>query len=99
MLRSFFVIGLPLMKNAIFTMALVEFFQFWNDLLMALTFTTNPDLQTIQVGLLNFRGEFGSMQYGPLMAGICINVGGILVLYLFLNQRIMKGLAGGALKG
>lgn len=99
MLRSFFSIGLPLMKNAIFTIALIEFFSIWNDLLVALTFTTNPELATIQVGLLNFRGEFGSIEYGPLFAGICVNVFGTLLIYLFLNQRIMRGLAGGALKG
>jgi raffinose/stachyose/melibiose transport system permease protein len=99
MLRSFFVIALPMMKNAIITIALVQFFNIWNDLLIALTFTTNPANATVQVGLLNFSGEYGSLQYGPLFAGICINVGGLLVLYLFLNQQIMKGLASGAVKG
>ena len=57
------------------------------------------DLRTIQVGLLNFTGEFGSTQYGPLFAAICINVFGILLIYLFLNQKVMKGLTAGAVKG
>jgi raffinose/stachyose/melibiose transport system permease protein len=51
------------------------------------------------VGLLNFSGEFGSTQYGPLFAAICVNVLAILVIYLFLNQRIMRGLTAGSLKG
>ena len=88
-----------MVRNAVFTVALVQFFFIWNDLLIALTFTNNADLSTIQVGLLNFTGEFGAVQYGPLFAAICINVFGTLVLYLFLNQRVMKGLAGGAVKG
>ena len=54
-LRSFFVIGLPMMKNAILTVALVQFFSVWNDLLIALTFTTRPELATIQVGLLSLQ--------------------------------------------
>ncbi|KJC64334.1 carbohydrate ABC transporter membrane protein 2, CUT1 family [Agreia bicolorata] len=98
-IRSFFVIGFPMVRNGIFTIALVQFFFIWNDLLIALTFTNSSDLRTIQVGLLNFTGEFGATQYGPLFAAICINVFGTLVLYLVLNQRVMKGLTAGAVKG
>jgi raffinose/stachyose/melibiose transport system permease protein len=39
------------------------------------------------------------VQYGPLFAAICINVFGTLAIYLFLNQRVMKGLAAGSVKG
>lgn len=97
--RSFFSIAVPMARNAIFTVALVQFFFLWNDLLIALTFTTDSSLRTIQVGLLNFTGEFGATQYGPLFAAICINVLGLLAIYLFLNKRVMAGLAGGAVKG
>ena len=99
MIRAFFFIGMPMMRNAIFTVAIVQFFQIWNDLLFALIFAGQRRLNTIQVGLLNFSGEYGSVNYGPLFAAICITVGGILVLYLFLNQRIIQGLSAGAVKG
>jgi ABC-type glycerol-3-phosphate transport system permease component len=36
---------------------------------------------------------------GVLLAAICITVGGVLVLYLFLTQRIIRGLSAGAVKG
>jgi raffinose/stachyose/melibiose transport system permease protein len=98
-LRSFVSIGFPMMKNAVFTIALVQFFFMWNDLLIALTFTTNDELRTIQVGLLNFTGQFGVVQYGPTFAAICLSVLPIFVLYIFLNQRVMKGLAAGSVKG
>jgi raffinose/stachyose/melibiose transport system permease protein len=99
MTRAFFSIGFPMMRNAVITVAIVQFFLIWNDLLIALIFGGKKSLNTIQVGLLNFSGEYGAINYGPLFAAICITVGGILVLYLFLNQRIMKGLAAGAVKG
>ena len=97
--RIFFSIGFPLVRNAIFTVALVQFFFIWNDLLIALTFTTSDDLRTIQVGLLNFTGQFGQIQYGPTFAAISINVIGTLAIYLFLNQQVMKGLTAGSVKG
>ncbi|WP_405009947.1 carbohydrate ABC transporter permease [Kitasatospora sp. NBC_01539] len=98
-LRSFWTISLPMIRNAILTVGLVQFFFIWNDLLVALTFTNSQDLRTVQVGLLNFTGDFGATQYGPLFAAICINVAGTLLIYLFLNQKVMKGLTGGAVKG
>jgi raffinose/stachyose/melibiose transport system permease protein len=98
-IRSFVSVGFPMVRNAVFTVALVQFFFIWNDLLIALTFTNSNALRTIQVGLLNFQGEYGQVQWGPLFAAISINVFGTLVLYLFLNERVMKGLASGAVKG
>ncbi|MBK4347105.1 carbohydrate ABC transporter permease [Lacisediminihabitans changchengi] len=99
MLRSFFSIGFPMVRNAVFTVALVQFFFIWNDLLIAITFTSSSDTATVQVGLLNFSGQYGATQFGPLLAAICVNVVGILIIYLFLNQRIMRGLAAGSVKG
>jgi raffinose/stachyose/melibiose transport system permease protein len=98
-IRSFWSIGFPMMRNAVFTIALVQFFFLWNDLLIALTFTTQDYLRTVQVGLLNFTGQFGAVDYGPTFAAICINMFIVLVLYIFLNQRVMRGLAAGAVKG
>ncbi|KHL10026.1 UNVERIFIED_CONTAM: ABC transporter permease [Mumia flava] len=98
-LRTFLTIGFPLIRNAIFTVALVQFFFIWNDLLIALTFTSRDDLRTIQVGLLNFTGQFGQVQYGPTFAAISLNVLGTLAIYLVLNQRVMKGLTAGSVKG
>lgn len=57
------------------------------------------NLATIQVGLLNFSGECGALQYGPLFAAISLNVFGTLIVFLFFSQKIMKGLASGAVKG
>jgi len=99
MLRAFWSVGLPLVRNAIFTVGLVQFFFLWNDLLIALTFTTSSDLRTIQVGLLNFTGQYGAVQYGPTFAAIAVSVFGTLLLYLFLNQQVMKGLTAGSVKG
>ncbi len=97
--RQFWYFAVPLVRNAIFTVGLVQFFFIWNDLLVAMTFVQSSELRTIQVGLLNFTGEYGAVSYGPMFAGIAVNVIGTLIIYLFLNQKVMKGLAAGAVKG
>jgi raffinose/stachyose/melibiose transport system permease protein len=97
--RVFFSVALPMVRNAILTVALVQFFFMWNDLLIALTFVNSNSLRTVQLGLLNFTGQFGSIQYGPLFAAICITVLGTLILFTTLNRQVMRGLTGGAVKG
>jgi raffinose/stachyose/melibiose transport system permease protein len=98
-LQSMWRIGLPLVRNAIITVALVQFFLLWNDLLIALTFVNNQSLRTLQVGLLNFTGQYGAIQYGPLFAAITVSIVGILLFYLFLNKRVMNGMTAGSIKG
>ncbi|WP_159618387.1 carbohydrate ABC transporter permease [Ruania rhizosphaerae] len=98
-LRSFFVIAMPLMKNSMLTIALIQFFSVFNDLLIALTFTTRPELATIQVGLLSLSDQYGSTQYGALFAAISINIIVLLIVFVFLNKKIMAGLAAGSVKG
>jgi len=97
--QMFWRVGIPMVRNAILTVGLVQFFFLWNDLLIAVTFINTQELQTIQVGLLNFTGPYGSIQYGPIFAAVCVSVLGTLLIYLFLNQRIMRGLAAGSVKG
>lgn len=97
--RQLFAIAVPMMRNGIFTVGLVQFFFFWNDLLLALTFANSGNLQTLQLALLNFNGQFGTTQYGPLFAAVSINVFALLIIYLVLNQKIQKGLTSGAVKG
>jgi raffinose/stachyose/melibiose transport system permease protein len=97
--RAFVSIGLPLVRNGIFTVALLMFFSIWNDLLIALTFNTRQELSTIQVGLLNFNGEYGDTNFGPLFAAISTTAFATLVVYLFANQQVMRGLTAGSVKG
>jgi raffinose/stachyose/melibiose transport system permease protein len=97
--QAFFRIVLPMVMNAIITVALVQFFFIWNDLILALTFISDSDVRTIQLGLLNFVGQYGQRQWGPTFAGIAMAVIPTLVLYLALNNLVIKGLTSGAVKG
>ncbi|HTW10604.1 MAG TPA: carbohydrate ABC transporter permease [Acidimicrobiales bacterium] len=97
--RCFFSVGIPLVRNGMFTVGMLMFFSVFNDLLVALTFNTKPSLSTIQVGLLNFDGQYGQVAYGPLLAAISIVILALLVLYLVLNKQIMRGISAGAIKG
>ncbi|ALA53501.1 carbohydrate ABC transporter permease [Shouchella clausii] len=97
--QIFFTLALPLLKNAIVTVALVQFFFVWNDLIFAMSFIRDSDLRTIQTGLMGFAGEYGQREWGPTFASIALAVVPILLLYTFLNKLVMKGMTSGAVKG
>jgi raffinose/stachyose/melibiose transport system permease protein len=97
--QIFYRVALPMVANGLVTVALVQFFLWWNDLLFALTFISSDSNRTIPTGLLNFAGEFGQVAWGPTFAAVCLAVFPTLILYLVLNQKVIKGLASGAVKG
>jgi raffinose/stachyose/melibiose transport system permease protein len=97
--QVFFLVALPMVMNAVVTVAVVQFFFMWNDLLVSLTFISNPELRTVQSGLLSFVGQFGQRDWGPTFASMALAVTPTVVVYLFLNQMVMKGMAAGAVKG
>jgi len=97
--QVFFKVALPMVTNAVVTVAVVQFFFMWNDLLVSLTFINNPDLRTVQSGLLSFVGQYGQRDWGPTFASVALSVTPTLIVYLLLNQMVMRGMAAGAVKG
>ncbi len=69
----------------------------WNDLLVSMVFIGKSELRTISVGLLNFVGARKS-DYGALMAAIFIAILPPLLMYLFLQENVVKGLTSGSNK-
>jgi raffinose/stachyose/melibiose transport system permease protein len=97
--QVFYRVALPMVANGLMTIGLVNFFFLWNDLLFSLTFISSDNLRTIQTGLLNFAGQYGQVDWGPTFAGAAIAVFPTLVVYLVLNQQVIKGLTAGSVKG
>lgn len=92
-------IVIPLIKNAIITNLVIQFFFKWNDLLAAMTFVSSKSLKTVQTGLLYFTDEFGTKNWGAIFASVSICVIPMLFMYLFLNKKVIEGMTAGATKG
>lgn len=89
----------PLMKNAIVTVLVLQFFFKWNDLLFSMTFISSSSLKTIQTGLLYFQDEFGAKNWGAIFASVSMSILPMLVLYMALNKTVIEGMTAGAVKG
>lgn len=92
-------IVVPMMKNAIVTVLVLQFFFKWNDLVFSMTFVSDTKLKTVQTGLMYFSDEFGAKNWGAIFASISLSVFPLLILYMFLNKRVIEGMAAGAVKG
>jgi raffinose/stachyose/melibiose transport system permease protein len=89
----------PLMKNAIVTVLVLQFFFKWNDLLFSMTFINSTDLKTVQTGLLYFQDEFGAKNWGAIFASVSMSILPMLGLYMALNKTVIEGMTAGAVKG
>ena len=69
----------------------------WNEFAFALTLL-GPDNATLPIALNNFKGERG-MYLAETCAALAVVVIPLLVIYIFAQKHIIKGLTAGAVKG
>lgn len=96
-LRTFFQIILPLFKPVVSTVAVLDVLWMWNDYLLPSLVLQSPELRTLPLSTYNFFSSY-SVDFTPLMAGLILTMLPVLILYLFLQKYIIKGIAAGALK-
>lgn len=97
-LRMLFIIAVPLSKAAIFSLAILVFLQSWNDFLWPFISITEPKLVTIPVGLPVFRSQYLTGQ-GITMAAGAILSSPIILVFIFLQKYIVRGVASAGIKG
>ena len=89
---------LPMAAPGIITAALLVFIQTWNEFFFALIIMTDPDLQTLPVGIALFPGEY-TMPWGEIAAASTLATLPLIFLTLFFQRGIIRGLSAGAVKG
>ena len=97
-LQVLYKIVWPLSAPAIFTAALLVFIHTWNEFFFALIIMTNPDVQTLPVGIALFPGEY-TMPWGEIAAASTIATIPLILLTLIFQRGIVRGLSAGAVKG
>lgn len=96
-LQVFARIALPLAKPALATIAIFYFVWIWNDLMYPLVFLQSDRLNTIPLGLMQFRGRY-SQNWGLQCAALSIATVPPVVFYMVFQDKFVRGLTAGALK-
>jgi multiple sugar transport system permease protein len=92
-LRIFFSIILPLCGPAVATLGILTFLTSWNNFLWPLVVATDESKFTLPVALALFAVGQNATKYGLLLAGSVVVVLPVLVVFLFLQRRIIQGVA------
>jgi sn-glycerol 3-phosphate transport system permease protein len=89
---------LPLGRPALGTLAVYSFLQTYNQYLWPLLITNVPTMRTVQIGIALLQDEERFM-FNTVMAGVVIILIPTIVLFIFSNRQLIRGLTAGAVKG
>lgn len=98
-LQTFFLIVLPMLKPTMVSVGILEAMWVWNDYLLPTLVLDIKNYKTIPMLIQYFRGSYGKVEMGPMMASIMLTVIPIVIVYLLGQKHIIKGVAAGAVKG
>jgi ABC-type glycerol-3-phosphate transport system permease component len=98
--QAFWRVMLPLARPGLVTVAIFQFIGVWKEYFFAFMLTGGGSEKTLPLGLANLAI---SSQYqgdqGRLFSGIVIVTVPILVIYVFLQGHLVRGITAGGVKG
>ena len=98
-LRTFFMVVLPMLKPTMISVGILELMWVWNDYLLPYLVLDRTKYMTIPIHVQYLKGSYGSVDLGATMAVIMLSIIPIIVVYMFCQKHIIKGVAAGAVKG
>ena len=98
-LQTYFLIVMPMLKPTMVSVGILEAMWVWNDYLLPTLVLDIKKYKTIPMLIQYFRGSYGRVEMGPMMACIMLTVIPIVIIYLLGQKHIIKGVAAGAVKG
>ena len=98
-LQTFFLIDIHILKPTMISVGILEAMWVWNDYLLPTLVLDIKKYKTIPMLIQYFRGSYGKVEMGPMMASIMLTVIPIIIVYLAGQKYIIKGVAAGAVKG
>ncbi len=98
-LQTFFRVVCPILKPTMVSVTILEAMWVWNDYLLPTLVLDITKYKTIPMLIQYFRGSYGRVAMGPMMASIMMTIIPIVIVYILGQKHIIKGVAAGAVKG
>jgi len=95
--QSYWRIVMPLAAPGLVTMVILEFIWFWNEYLVALTMIQKEAVRTVMLGVMVMANTY-QLDFSLLTAGIVISVVPPILVYIFFQKYLIRGLTAGAIK-
>ena len=97
--QTYFRIVLPVLKPTLISVGILETMWVWNDYLLPYLVLDRKKYTTVPILIQYFKESYGRVEMGPMMACIMLTVLPIIIVYLFCQKHIIKGVVAGAVKG
>jgi len=88
----------PMSRPVISTAIIIAFMDAWNEFSFALILISNEQFKTLPVFLTGFAGIY-TVDFTKMFAALVIATMPVLILYIFLSNKIIEGMVAGAVKG
>ena len=98
-LRTYFSVVLPMLRPTMISVGILEIMWVWNDYLLPTLVLDIRKYRTIPMLIQYFRGSYGRVEMGPMMACILLTIVPIIIFYLACQKYIIEGVVAGAVKG
>ena len=98
-IRTFFLVVLPMLKPTLISVGILQTMWVWNDYLLPYLVLDRTKYMTIPILVQYLKGSYGTVDLGATMAVIMMSIIPIIILYMFCQKHIIKGVAAGAVKG
>ncbi|WP_206662179.1 carbohydrate ABC transporter permease [Propioniciclava sinopodophylli] len=98
-LRTLWRVVLPMSWPTVVAFTLITLVNEWNQYLWPFLIADTDVVTPLPVGLTRLQQNEGLTNWGPVMAGTVLTTVPILIVYLILQKRMIKGLTAGAVKG
>lgn len=96
--QMFFKMILPLAKPGLSTLAIYNGVNIWNEFSFAYTLTQSAANRTLPLAVWEFQGQY-SMNTPMIMATLTLTVLPMIILFIFAQDKLVKGMTAGAVKG
>ena len=97
--KTFFKVVLPMLSPSLISVGILEAMWIWNDYLLPYLVLDINKYRTIPIHIQYLRGSYGQVDMGASMALIILALLPVVLIYLFCQKYIIKGVAAGAVKG
>lgn len=95
---NFFQIILPLSKSGLSTLAIYNGVSMWNEFAFANTLLQTAANKTLPLALGQFKGEH-SMDMPLILAVLVLSALPMIILFIIFQDKLVKGMMAGAVKG
>ncbi|KGC06794.1 MULTISPECIES: carbohydrate ABC transporter permease [Burkholderia] len=97
-LKIFWRIYFPLSMPGLATVAIYNAIALWNEFIFAYVLTSTPEHRTLPLALWDFQGQYAS-NIPAMLSVVTLTSLPLIVAYAFGQERIIKGMMAGSLKG